>query len=253
MATHNPLPIFAFGNMRFARIAENWVVHILKCKIHEFKIFCHDTDLQSFLRSRFPEHTEKFIFNADTAFEIEPERISKYFQFRKVLFRKLLIEHSEYIFSDLDAIWLSDVRNSFREPGADFVLQKVVHGFACPMDIRYKVGFTGCMGLWYMRKAQPLLDFLVIFIEDDEWHDQRSMNRLIFKKDNLKIEEVQDFARIKFNEVTICFLHEDILQRPFYRRHYHSFDSKGVVHPVVKEGTSTIKTFNKFGLWPLKG
>ena len=250
METHNPLPIFAFGNMRFARIAENWVVHILKCQIHEFKIFCHDKDLQRFLVTRFPEHTEKFIFNADTAFKIEPAKIDDYFQFRKILFRKILLENEEFIFSDLDAIWLTDVRNHFREPGVDFVLQKVVHGKACPLDVRWEIGYTGCMGLWYMRKTSAMLDFLQLFINDHEKHDQRSMNRLIFNHKDKQAHTCKDgYQRVNIQGLTIAFANETILARPYYRRQYNSFSAKGVVHPVVKEGTSTIKTLQSFNLW----
>ncbi len=250
METHNPLPIFAFGNMRFARVAENWLIHILKLRINEFKVFCHDDDLQRFLAHRFPEHSEKFVFNSETAFEIDPTNLSLYFKFRKVLFRKLLLNHTEYIFSDLDAIWLSDVRNTFREPGADMVLQKVVHNFACPLDIRWKTGYTGCLGLWYMKKTPELLDFLIQFIEDKEPHDQVSFNRILFKKEGAKqLPDKKGHVRILFRGVTFGFADPSIIQRPYYRRHFNSWDRQGVVHPVVKEGTRTIDTLMKFNLW----
>jgi len=255
MATHNPLPIFAFGNMRFARIAENWVVHILKCKIHEFEIFCHDTELQSFLRSRFPEHTEKFIFNADTVFDINPERITQYFQFRKVLFHKLLIEHSEYIFSDLDAIGLSDVRNSFREPGADFVLQKVTHFKALPSHVRKKIGFTVCMGLWYVKNTQSVIKLFEDFINDNEPDDQKSMNDILFGRVEVKILEGDRKPKYwNAHNVSCAALSEDLMQRPFYRRHYRRqiLNPNGIVHPVVKKGMDPVYVLQKYDLWSPK-
>lgn len=95
-----------------------------------------------------------------------------------------------------------------------------------------------------------MLDFLQLFINDHEKHDQRSMNRLIFNHKDKQAHTCKDgYQRVNIQGLTIAFANETILARPYYRRQYNSFSAKGVVHPVVKEGTSTIKTLQSFNLW----
>ena len=240
--TSNPL-IFSVCTKETKTLALNWINHLQKIKISNYKIFCFDIEAYDFLHSE--RANVEYVRDSDSNKKIWLKRL------RCAL--SLIKRGEDIIMSDLDAIWLKNPIKFIKEE-YDIVASTGIF----PKSSLKKMGFTICMG-WIYFKSKPAVISLLEqtaskMVTEENFDDQKSINEILFLEneeyadqnlEELKIFSQENLSSEKF-QLNMQILGQRIIPRyknTISKNHY-------VIHPYDpnQENEATLKELN---LWTL--
>jgi hypothetical protein len=162
--------VVSFANSDYLGVLANWLIGFRRLGLPLPRIYCLDERTQRWAR-RWGCSTRLLEWDGDLA-SLWKTRIS--------VFAELADNGTDFIHSDLDAVWL---RDPLADPdlvakGADMVFSQ---GTVWPRDVFENQGFVLCCGWFRMRPSEGVKGFLQALAEHvaETGDDQISVNRLL--------------------------------------------------------------------------
>ncbi len=112
--------VIALSNWAYRLIALNWALHMKRLNIENYLVYCLDESIYEFLRKRSircdmfqvsESNSAKILSDTKTVFKTFSRSINKatVFDAKMLLFKKAMAIHKNFVYSDLDAIWLKNI------------------------------------------------------------------------------------------------------------------------------------------------
>ena len=162
--------ILTFSDWNYRPILENWLVHLAALGIEGVRIYCLDEKTRDWCHER----------SVDAELLSWDGNLRGLWQHRLAVFNGLLADGTEFIHSDLDAVWLKDplAENSTARHTEDLVFSQ---GTVWPPAIHQEWGFVLCCGWFWVKPTVAAQQFFRDLIRDvaNTGDDQISVNRLL--------------------------------------------------------------------------
>ena len=161
--------IIAFADSRYLEVLMNWLVALAAHGIGNYLVVALDEPLYRFL-------AERGVPVAPTAFGGDLRAL----WIRRIeVFAALCAAGTDFIHSDVDAVWMRDPRAAYlSDPQTELTISQ---GTVWPPEVHQRFGFVLCCGLFRLRstaRTQRLLSALASHVLDTG-DDQVSLNRLV--------------------------------------------------------------------------
>ena len=236
--------VFGYTNCRYKNLAVFWASYIKKLNV-DYIIYCTDQESYKFLRSADVKCALSSFQKNSENFEFTDFGLVRF----NILF-DLLKSYKNVIYSDLDAIWISNPIPELLIKGIDANLSTVHHPKAHPTCIREKWGSVICTGwMHFSDVCAPLIGDFIEKYDQYGGNDQGKFNGFLASLcDNFTTNVPGHSFTIDINAYSLKLLglHEKIVFRD--EKVYVAPSFTKVLHPVLGIGNyegSKIKLLKK--------
>jgi hypothetical protein len=247
--------IVTFSDWNYQPILENWLAHLAALGVEGARIYCLDQKTKDWCGSRA----------VDAELLQWDGRLNALWKARLSVFNRLLESGTEFVHSDLDAVWLRNpllTGSSALQPD-DMVFSQ---GTFWPPDVFLQTGFVLCCGWFWIKPCAATQSFFRDLIEDvaTTEDDQISVNRLLRARGVRWQNRASDYA-LAFRGQQIKCWHEPLrgksedgslsvtlLPHAEYQRLPIRSDSAVVKHFLTpKRCNEKVVALRAAGLWKL--